>query len=153
MMQYALSHCDFWKQKNWTWCFLLSRLAPHLTEQSNVFQAGYFNFVQIKASVELCFNKFSDAAAKSDLKANRKKFDSELGELGTPDDLADSCMSSAMAFWKDTEWLEIWLSPYTKREAGVNEQTTAAFLCFASPEECTAGVSNSFQFQCHFRHI
>jgi len=54
--------------------FLLSRLAPHLTELSNVFQAGYFNFVQIKASVELCFNKLSDAAAKSDLKANRKKF-------------------------------------------------------------------------------
>jgi len=57
----------------------------------------------MNASVEFCINKLSDAAAKSDLKANCKKFDSELGELRTPVDLADSCVSSVMAFWKGTE--------------------------------------------------
>ena len=72
--------------------FLLSTLAPHLTELGNVFPVGCFNFLQMKASIELRINKFSDAAAKSDLKANCKKFDSELGELSTPDDLADSCV-------------------------------------------------------------
>jgi len=42
-------------------------LAPHLTEVSKVFQAGYFKFVQMKASVKLCINMLSDAAAKSEL--------------------------------------------------------------------------------------
>jgi len=46
------------------------------------------------------------AAAKSELKATCEKFDTELGELRTPDGLADSCVSSGMAFWKGT--------PYTK---------------------------------------
>ena len=91
----------------------------------------------MKASVELCINKLSGAAAKSDLKAKCKKFGSELGDLRMSDDLADSCVSSVMAFCKGTEWLAIWLSPYTKWEAGVNEPTTAASLCFASQEECT----------------
>ena len=44
--------------------FLLSTLAPHLTELSKAFQAGYLNFAQMKASVELCINKVSDAASK-----------------------------------------------------------------------------------------
>ena len=70
--------------------FVLSTLAPHLTELSKVFQAGYFNFAQMKASVELCINKLSDAAAKSELKANYEKFDCEFGELRTP----DGCVSS-----------------------------------------------------------
>jgi len=35
----------------------------------------------MKASVELCINRLSDAAAKSKLKANFEKFDSELGNL------------------------------------------------------------------------
>jgi len=48
--------------------FLLSTLAPHLTELSKVFQAGYFDFAQVKASVEQCVNNLSDAAAKSDFK-------------------------------------------------------------------------------------
>jgi len=48
--------------------FLLSTLVPHLTELSNVFQAVCFDFAQVKASVELCINKLSDAAAKSELK-------------------------------------------------------------------------------------
>jgi len=54
---------------------LLSTLAPHLTELSKVFQAGCFNFAQIKVSVELCIHKLSDAAAKFELKANCEKFD------------------------------------------------------------------------------
>jgi len=37
--------------------FLLSKLAPHLTELSEVFQAGFFNFERMKASVELYINK------------------------------------------------------------------------------------------------
>jgi len=40
---------------------------------------GCFNFAQMKASVELCINKLSDATAKSGLKAYCEKFDSELG--------------------------------------------------------------------------
>jgi len=59
--------------------FLLSTLTPHLTELNKVFQAGYFNFAQMKASVELCIHKLSNAAAKSELKANCEKFDSEFG--------------------------------------------------------------------------
>jgi len=50
-----------------------------MTELRKVFQAGCFNFAQMKASVELCINKLSDAAAKSKPKANCEKFDSELG--------------------------------------------------------------------------
>jgi len=42
---------------------------------------------------------------ESILKANCEKFDSGLGELGKLDDLADSCVSSGMAFWKGTERL------------------------------------------------
>ena len=56
----------------------------------------------MKASAELCINKLSDAAAKSELKVNCEKSDSELGELRTPDGLADSCVSSDMAFCKGT---------------------------------------------------
>jgi len=85
--------------------FFLSTLASHLTELSKVFQAVCFNLAQMKASVELCINKLSDAAAKSELKANCEKFDSELGELGTLDGLIDSCVSSGIAFWKGTEIL------------------------------------------------
>jgi len=54
----------------------------------------------MKASVELCINKLSDAAAKSEL-TNCKKFHSEFGELRTP----DGCVSSGMTFWKGTERL------------------------------------------------
>jgi len=50
--------------------FPLSTLLPQLTELSKVFQAGYFNFAQMKSSAELCINKFSDSTAKSELKAN-----------------------------------------------------------------------------------
>jgi len=39
------------------------------------------------------------------LTANCEKFDSELRELRTPDSLADSCVSSGMAFRKGTERL------------------------------------------------
>jgi len=69
----------------------------------------------MKASVELCINKLSDAAAKSELKANCEKLDSELGELRTLDGLADSCVSNSMAFWKGTERLAIDHSPTQKR--------------------------------------
>ena len=63
--------------------FLLSTLAFPLTELSKVFQAGYFDFAQMKFSVELCVNKLYDAAAESELEANCEKFDSKLGELRT----------------------------------------------------------------------
>ena len=69
--------------------FLLSTLALDLTELSNVIQAGCFNFAQMKASVELCINELSDAAAKSKPEANCEKFDSEFGDLRTPDGLAE----------------------------------------------------------------
>jgi len=62
-----------------------------------------FDFAQVKASEELCINKLSDAAAKSELKANCETFDSKLGNLGTLDDLSDSCVSSVMAFLKGAE--------------------------------------------------
>ena len=65
----------------------------------------------MKASAELCINKLFDAAAKSKLKANYKKFDSELRELRTLDGLADSCVSSGMAFWEGTERLTNWSFP------------------------------------------
>jgi len=79
--------------------FLLSTLAHHLTELSKVFQVGCFNFSHMKASAELLINKLSDAGAKSELKPNCAKFESEFEELRTP----DGCTSSGMAFWKGTE--------------------------------------------------
>jgi len=48
--------------------FLLSTLVRHLIELSKVYQAVSFDFAQVKASVELCINKLSDATAKSELK-------------------------------------------------------------------------------------
>jgi len=80
-------------------------MASPLTELSKVFQAGCFDFAQMKASVEMCIDKLSDAAAKSELKANCQKFDNELAELGTLDVLADSCVSSGMMFWKSAKRL------------------------------------------------
>jgi len=53
-------------------------LTPYLTELSKSFQAGCFDFAQMKASVELCINKLCDAAVKSELRGNCAKFDSEL---------------------------------------------------------------------------
>jgi len=85
--------------------FLLSTLAFHLTKLNKVIQAVCFDFAQVKASAEQCINKFSDAAAKSDLKANCEKFGSELRELGKLDGLADSCVSNGMAFSKGAERL------------------------------------------------
>jgi len=89
----------------------------------------------MKSSVELCVNKLYDAAAESELKANCEKFDSGLGELGTLDDLAASCVSSGMAFWKSAERFSKFTVPIHKRETGVNEPTTAASLWFVSQEE------------------
>jgi len=84
--------------------FLLSTLAPHQTELSKVFQVLCFDLAQVKSSVELCINKLSDAAAKSELKANCEMFDSELGSserwiFWLPR------VSSGMAFWKGAERL------------------------------------------------
>jgi len=45
----------------------------------------------MKSSVELCINKHSDAAAKSELKVDWERFKSKLVELRTLDGLADSC--------------------------------------------------------------
>jgi len=106
----------------------LSTLPPHLIELSKVFQAVCFNFALTKAYIELCINKLSDAAGKSELKANCEKFDSELGELRTPDGLADSCVSSVMAICKGTERLVNRSSPYTKWETVVNEPITGESL-------------------------
>ena len=61
--------------------FLLSTLVPHLTELSKVFQAVCFDFAQVKASVELCTNKLSDAAAKSELKLIAKSLIVSQGNL------------------------------------------------------------------------
>ena len=69
MMQCALFHCNLKKQFQHG-AVLLSTLAPHLRELSKVFQTVCFDLAQVKASVELCINKFSDAAAKSELIAN-----------------------------------------------------------------------------------
>jgi len=74
----------------------LSTLPPHLTELSKGFQAECFNFAQREASIQLCINKLSDAAVKSELKADCEKFDSDLGELRTPDGLADSCLDGCL---------------------------------------------------------
>ena len=48
--------------------FFLSALALHLTKLSNVDQEGFFDFAQVKASVELRINKLSHAAANPRLK-------------------------------------------------------------------------------------
>ena len=93
---------------------LLSTMASPLTEPSKVFQVGCFDSAQVRASVELCINTLYDAAAKSELKANCEKFDSGLGELRTPDGLADSGVSSGMAFWKSAKRLANWQSQFTK---------------------------------------
>jgi len=115
MMQCTLFTAPYENKRFQHGAFLLSILALHLTELSNVFQAGCFNFAQMKASVEPCINKLYDAAAISILKANCEKFDSELGELRTPDVLSSPCAT---------------------RETGVNESTTRASLCLASQDEC-----------------
>jgi len=50
------------------------------------------------------------------------KFDSELRELGKLDGLADSCVSSGMAFWKCAERLANWSSPHKKwRQEWINQ--------------------------------
>jgi len=60
-----------YENKNFNMLFsFFQHCHPHLSEQSEVFQAGCFNFAQTKASVELCINKLSDADAKSELKAD-----------------------------------------------------------------------------------
>jgi len=38
--------------------------------ESKVFHAECFNFAQMKASIQLCINKLSDAAAKPEIKAD-----------------------------------------------------------------------------------
>jgi len=90
----------------------------------------------MKSSVELCINKLYDAAAKSEFKAKCEKFDSESRELGTLDGLADSCVSSGMAFSNGAESFSKSTVPIHRRETGVNEPTAAASLCFVSREEC-----------------
>jgi len=86
----------------------------------------------VKASVELCINKLSDAVVKFELKTNCEKFDSELEELGTLDGLADSCVSSDMAFLegcRNISKLIVPTSPFIKLETGVKKPTTAPWLC------------------------
>ena len=66
-MQCALFYCDLQKQKISTG-FPFLNIATSPDRLSKVFQAVCFDFAQVKASVELCINKRSDAAAKSELK-------------------------------------------------------------------------------------
>jgi len=70
----------------------------------------------MKSSVELCINRLYDAAAKSEFEANCEKFGSELGELGTLDDLAASCVSSGIAFSKSAESFSKFTVPIHKKE-------------------------------------
>ena len=83
----------------------------------------------MQASVELWINKLYDAAAKSKVEANCEKFDSGLGERGKLDDLADSCVSSGMAFKEGCRKISKLIVPIHKRETEVNELTTATSLC------------------------
>ena len=98
MIQCALFYCDLRKQKISIWYFPFVNIATLPDRTNQTFQAGYFNFALMKASVELCINKLSHAAAKSEFKANCEKFDSELGEVGMPDDLAD--LSVCQMAWR-----------------------------------------------------
>jgi len=41
-------------------------LLPYLPEQSKVFQEGWFSFAQMKSSVDLCVDKLTDPAVKSE---------------------------------------------------------------------------------------
>jgi len=113
------------KKFNTVLSFCQRTLAPHLTELSKVFQAGCFDFAQVKASVELCINKQYDAAAKSELEDNCEKFDSELGDLGTLDDLADSYVSNGEGCRTISELIV----PTHKRETGVNGSSTSGSFC------------------------
>jgi len=108
MMQCTLLYCDLWKQNISTCCFPFVNVGTWHDRTTQSFQAVSFNFAQMKASIELCINKLSDAAAKSKPKANCEKFDSELGKLWTPDGLT---VSSGMAFYQGTERLANWPSP------------------------------------------
>ena len=115
MMQCALFYCDLRKHIISTCCFPFVSIGTSLDRTKQSFSGGCFYFAQMKASVELRISKLSDVAAKSELKANCEKFDSELRELRTPDGLADSCLSSGMAFRKGTERSANWSSPFTKK--------------------------------------
>ena len=68
--------------------------------RSKGFQAGLFNFAQMKASVDLCINKLSDAAAKSEIKAMAKILAVNLGYLE-----CRMVWLHIVAFWKGTERL------------------------------------------------
>jgi len=133
MVQCLLFYSDL-KTKISTCCipFVNIGTSPDRTKQS--FSGGMFwlQYVQLKASVELYINKLSDAV----LNPSCEKFDSESGELRTPDGLADSCVSSGMAFLKGIERLTNWSSSYTRKETEVSKPTTAASLCFVSQEKC-----------------
>ena len=109
--------------------YLLSTLVPHLKELSKLFQAGCFDFAQVKASVELCVNKLYDAAVKSELKSNCEKFDGEFGELGKLDDLVDSCVSTGIGVLEGCRKISKLIVPMHKRETEVNEPSTTASLC------------------------
>ena len=88
----VLQYYGLKKQKISICCFLFLNIGTSRDRTEQSFQVVCFNLAQVKASVELCINKLSDAAAKSELEANCEKFDSDLGELGTLDGLADSCV-------------------------------------------------------------
>jgi len=85
----------------------------------------------VKASVELCINKFSDTAAKSELEASCEKFGSELRKLGTLDGFADSCVSSGMAFWRVPKYYQI-DHPHTQKLKQVRMNQLPRHL-FAKP--------------------
>jgi len=118
MMHCAMFYCDFWKQKNSTWCFPFVNTATSITEQNwtKFFRWGVVTLHRWKLPQNCATISSLMPLLNPSLKllATCEKFDSKLGELRMPDGLADSCVSSGIAFWKGTERLANWSSPYTQ---------------------------------------
>jgi len=126
MVQCAFFTVTYENKKRQRGAFLLSTLPHHLAELSKVFQAVCFNLAQMKASVELCISKLSNAADKSELIANCEKFDSEVWELRLVW-LSRVCQVS----WRFEGHRKIGSnssSAYTTRETGANAPTTEVSL-------------------------
>jgi len=115
----ALFHCACENKKFHYRAFFIPILLPHLTELSKNFRAGCFNLAQMKASVALCINKVSDAAAKSELKTDLERFESVLGEIRTPGGLADSC--ACQVAWRFGRAPKCWQTDHTHTQKGRQE--------------------------------
>ena len=122
------------KTKISTWCFPFVNIAtsPDRTDQSF---SGWITLYRWKLPQNCASISSVMPLLTPSFKHNCEMFDSELGELRTPDGLADTCVSSGMAFWKGTERLANWSSSCTERETGLNEPTTTASFCLVSQED------------------